>query len=129
MVKDVGVLKDNIGRALQASADNARRFESLGGTLDKIENKIKNLDKMEKDNSRNAISKIEENSDRLSENRARLDKLSQRGASCGYKNTWSTASSVITYEKLLLSKGDAGTLNLATGVWTTNVAGFYQVSW
>ena len=39
---------------------------STGGTLDNIENKIKNLDKMEKDNSRNAISKIEENSDRYS---------------------------------------------------------------
>ena len=35
----------------------------------------------------------------------------------------STASSVIKYDKLLLSEGDAGTLDPDTGLWTTNVAG------
>ena len=43
-----------------------------------------------------------------------------------FRGGWHTPISVITYDKLLFSKGDAGTLNLATGVWTTNVAGLYD---
>ena len=38
---------------------------------------------------------------------------------------WSSGSSVIKYEKLMLSEGDAGTLDPGTGVWTTNVPGLY----
>ena len=43
-----------------------------------------------------------------------------------FRGGWSTVSSVITYQKLMLSEGDAGTLDPATGVWTTNVAGLYD---
>ena len=42
-----------------------------------------------------------------------------------FRNVWSAASSVIKYAKLMLSEGDAGTLDPATGVWTTNVPGLY----
>ena len=42
-----------------------------------------------------------------------------------FRYRWSSASSVITYEKLLLSEGDAGTLDASSGVWTTNVPGLY----
>ena len=45
-----------------------------------------------------------------------------------FRGGWSAANSVIMYGKLLFSKGDAGTLNLATGVWTTNVAGLCMIS-
>merc|ERR1719430_476925 len=69
---------------------------------------------------------------KMVENSARLDKLSQKGAYCGYKGGWvgwTTANSVITYDKLMLSEGDAGTLDTGTGVWTTNVPGLYQITW
>ena len=42
-----------------------------------------------------------------------------------FRYSWSTADSVITYDKLMLSEGDAGTLDPGTGVWTTNVPGLY----
>ena len=41
----------------------------------------------------------------------------------------SSANSVITYNYLLISEGDAGTLDISSGVWTTNVPGlcaFYR---
>ena len=42
-----------------------------------------------------------------------------------FRDYWISDDSVITYEKLMLSEGDAGTLDPATGVWTTNVPGLY----
>ena len=41
------------------------------------------------------------------------------------RNSWSSVNSVITYNYLLLSEGDAGTLDASSGVWTTNVPGLY----
>ena len=43
-----------------------------------------------------------------------------------FRGGWSNTDSVITYDKLLLSEGDAGTLDPATGVWTTNVPGLFN---
>ena len=40
-----------------------------------------------------------------------------------FRGLWSTANSVIKYQKLMLSEGDAGALDPATGVWTTSVPG------
>ena len=40
-----------------------------------------------------------------------------------FRDGWSTANSVIKYQKLMLSEGDAGALDPDTGVWTTNVPG------
>merc|ERR1712061_712201 len=59
-----------------------------------------------------------------------IGKLSQRGAFCGYRGQWWSSNSVITaYDNLLLSEGDAGTLDASSGVWTTHVPGIYMVTW
>ena len=43
-----------------------------------------------------------------------------------FRSGWTTANSVITYDRLMLSEGDAGTLDPGTGVWTTNMPGLYD---
>ena len=42
-----------------------------------------------------------------------------------FREKWTSADSVITYDKLLLSEGDAGTLEASSGVWNTTVPGLY----
>jgi len=58
-----------------------------------------------------------------------MDRLSQRGAYCGYQEIWSTASSVIKYSKLMLSEGDAGALVPDTGVFRASEQGLFQINW
>jgi len=89
----------------------------------------KNLVKYVHRNRKLNSMRIDTLENRMTETSARFDKLSQRGAYCGYQSGWSTGSSVITYNKLILSEGDAGTLDPATGVWTTNVPGLYEITW
>merc|ERR1712083_1123663 len=41
---------------------------------------------------------------------------------------WTSSSSTITYEKLLLDTG-IGLMDAASGVWTAQETGLYQISW
>merc|ERR1712179_87859 len=112
MAKEVEALKNNMAKEVEALKNNmAKEVKALkNNTVKKTE--------------------LQENMDRLSENSARLDKLSQRGAYCGLRKWgWYTANSVIKYDKLMLSEGKAGFLVSRTGVWTTRVPGLYQINW
>merc|ERR1712105_55683 len=91
--------------------------KSLNNMVKKTE--LQNYKNME--NNMVKKTELQETLDRLS----RLEKLSQRGAYCGYRFVWSTANKVITYKKLMLSEGDAGVLVPATGVWTTRKPGLF----
>jgi len=98
------------------------------GVLEDLASEVENLKRNQED-----LKSIQANQSaeiaRVSENSAILEKLSQRGAFCGFKWEWTSANSVITYNNLLLSEGDAGTLDASSGVWTTNVPGIYMVTW
>merc|ERR1719234_1482274 len=64
----------------------------------------------------------------MDENRAYLEKLLIRGAQCAYQHDWTTSSSTITYERLLLDTG-RGSLSTSTGEYKAEVGGLYQVTW
>merc|ERR1712037_988796 len=57
-----------------------------------------------------------------------IARLSIRGAQCGYRLLWSSSSSTINYERLLLDTG-RGSLDISSGEWTAEEKGLYQVSW
>merc|ERR1711962_1816351 len=84
------------------------------------------------DNNRNSIDdtriSAENNKISIEDNRDILDRLSIRGAQCGYRRDWTTAGSTITYEKTLLNVG-RGSMDLGSGVWTAQEKGLYQVAW
>jgi len=59
-----------------------------------------------------------------------VKRLSKRGVKCGYKDNWDSASSTITYDRMLMSTGTGrGSLSLRTGVWTASQTGLYMVTW
>merc|ERR1711953_1337450 len=120
-IASTGVGLGDLQRKVKTNKDN---IASTGIDLDGLKRKFQTT-------TQNMASKtdLQDSMDRVSENSVRLGKLSQRGAFCGYQNSWTSANSVITYDKLLLSEGDAGTLDASSGVWTTNVPGIYQVTW
>merc|ERR1712228_111064 len=121
-IASTGVGLGDLQRKVQTNKDN---IASTGIDLDGLKRKFQTT-------TQNMAKKtdLQDSMDRVSENSARLEKLNQRGAFCGYQGQWTSADSVITYETpLLFSEGDAGTLDASSGVWTTNVPGIYQVSW
>merc|ERR1712179_283143 len=125
MAKEVEALKNNMAKEVKALKNNTVKKTELQENMDSTAKEVEELKK-------NMVKKTElqENMDRLSENSARLDKLSQRGAYCGLRKWgWYTANSVIKYDKLMLSEGKAGFLVSRTGVWTTRVPGLYQINW
>merc|ERR1712179_10268 len=131
MAKEVEALNNNMVKKteLQENMDSmAKEVEALKNNMVKEVEALKNnMAKEVEALKKNMVKKTElqENMDRLS----RLDKLSQKGAYCGYRSSWWTAHRVITYEKLMLSEGDAGVLDPNTGVFRASVPGLFQINW
>merc|ERR1712179_766154 len=102
MAKEVEALKNNMAKEVKALKNNTVKKTELQENMDSTAKEVEELKK-------NMVKKTElqENMDRLS----RLEKLSQRGAYCGYQRSWTIAYRVITYQKLMLSEGDAGVLD------------------
>merc|ERR1712179_443546 len=132
MAKEVDALKNNMVKNM----DSMEALKNMVNNMVKkteLKNMVNNMVKTELKNMENNMVKkteLQETLDRLSENSTRLDKLSQRGAYCGYQNHWTRAKSVITYKKhLMLSEGDAGVLDPKTGVFRAGVPGLFQINW
>merc|ERR1712179_273343 len=109
MAKEVEALKNNMVKKteLQENMDSmAKEVEALKNNMAKEVEALKNMDRL-----------------------SRLEKLSQRGAYCGYQRSWTIAYRVTTYQKLMLSEGDAGVLDPNTGVFRASVPGLFQINW
>merc|ERR1712110_560653 len=59
---------------------------------------------------------------------AEMARMNKKGAQCGYRYRWDDKDSTITYEAQMVNTG-SGLLDTATGVWTAEDSGLYQVSW
>jgi len=59
---------------------------------------------------------------------AEMARMNKKGAQCGYRYRWYDNDSTITYEAEMVNTG-SGLLDTATGVWTAEDSGLYQVSW
>merc|ERR1719158_407695 len=82
-----------------------------------------------------AVRRIDENKAYIVENEngisgleTSVGKLLIKGAQCGFRDKWTSSSSTITYESLLLDTG-RGSLDLSSGEWTAEEKGLYQVTW
>jgi len=71
---------------------------------------------------------IAENQNAISGLETSVGKFLIRGAQCGYRYKWTSSSSTITYESLLLDTG-RGSLDLSSGEWKAEEKGIYQVTW
>merc|ERR1712179_794452 len=124
MAKEVEALKNNMAKEVKALKNNMVKKTELQENMDSTAKEVEELKKKMVKKT-----ELQENMNRLSENSARLDKLSQRGAYCGYRGFWSTPNRVITYQRLMLSEGDAGVLARNTGVFRASVSGLFQINW
>jgi len=59
---------------------------------------------------------------------AEMARMNKKGAQCGYRYRWYDNDSTITYEAEMVNTG-SGLLDTATGVWTAEDSGLYQVTW
>merc|ERR1712179_348133 len=120
MAKEVEALKNNMAKEVKALKNNTVKKTELQENMDSTAKEVEELKKKMVKKT-----ELQENMDRLS----RLEKLSQRGAYCGYQRSWTIAYRVITYQKLMLSEGDAGVLDPNTGVFRASVPGLFQINW
>merc|ERR1712179_718171 len=94
MAKEVEALKNNMAKVVKALKNNTVKKTELQENMDSTAKEVEELKKKMVKKT-----ELQENMNRLSENSARLDKLSQRGAYCGYRGFWSTPNRVITYQR------------------------------
>merc|ERR1712179_109707 len=105
--------------------------DSMAKEVEALKNMVKNMVKKQEnmDSMAEEVEALKKNTVKKSELQENMDRLSQRGAYCGYRYHHHSSNSVITYQKLMLSEGDAGVLDRKTGVFRASVPGLFQINW